>query len=195
MMYEHNYTPNVKAMLTPTGQSVRIVDYPTLRYGIQQLIDIDRENARIDADGTITIQWRDQRNQLTYSSYDWHNGILIGKYLESGDWALLGPDRIATFKPYSEEVEPPKDPRHVTVFLADGNTLRFDNVTMIEDGKEQVEYKNPFTFSYVSQSDGKLKIGIINLNNQNIVGYSVYDPETEEVLLNNSEEEETNESK
>lgn len=57
---------------------------------------------------------------------------------------------------------------HLTIFLKDGQTLRFENVT---DLKKDNRFYSVITFSYVSMSDGQKKKAIFST--KNVLGLSV----------------------
>lgn len=56
----------------------------------------------------------------------------------------------------------------LTLYLENGKTLRFENVTNI---KEDSYITNMVTFKYISASDGKKKIASFSLNS--LIGISV----------------------
>lgn len=57
---------------------------------------------------------------------------------------------------------------HLTIFLKDGQTLRFENVT---DLKKDDRFYYVITFSYTSMSDGQKKRAIFST--KNVLGLSV----------------------
>ena len=57
---------------------------------------------------------------------------------------------------------------HLTIFLKDGQTLRFENVT---DLKKYNLFYDVITFNYTSMSDGQKKIGIFST--KDVLGLSV----------------------
>ena len=57
---------------------------------------------------------------------------------------------------------------HITMFLKNGQTLRFEDVTNL---KQEEEYYNIITFNYVSMSDGKKKIALFST--KDLLGLSV----------------------
>lgn len=59
---------------------------------------------------------------------------------------------------------------HITMFLKDGKTLRFERITNL---KKEFPFDNIITFNYLSASDGKQKRGLFNL--KDILGFSVDD--------------------
>nr|DAI20097.1 MAG TPA: hypothetical protein [Caudoviricetes sp.] len=59
---------------------------------------------------------------------------------------------------------------HITMFLKDGKTLRFERITNL---KKEFPFDNIITFNYLSASDGKQKRALFNL--KDILGFSVDD--------------------
>lgn len=59
---------------------------------------------------------------------------------------------------------------HITMFLKDGKTLRFERITNL---KKEFMLDNVITFNYLSASDGKHKRALFNL--KDILGFSVDD--------------------
>ena len=57
---------------------------------------------------------------------------------------------------------------HLTIFLKDGQTLRFENVTNL---KKDNRFYSVITFSYTSMSDGQKKRAIFST--KNVLGLSV----------------------
>lgn len=59
---------------------------------------------------------------------------------------------------------------HITMFLKDGKTLRFERITNL---KKEFMRDNIITFNYLSASDGKQKRTLFSL--KDILGFSVDD--------------------
>lgn len=141
---------------------------------------------------------------ISYTSDDWYAG---GKYIAhdtSGFYWIINKIDFAKLKRIEKKDEEISIPRHLTIFLANGNTLRFNDVEFIEDDKDEiVGFKHPeggmsllsgssltfvpissLTFLYRSGSDARIKTGFFNLNNPNVIGYSIYDQNTEKAQEN-----------
>lgn len=57
---------------------------------------------------------------------------------------------------------------HLTIFLKNGQTLRFENVTEL---KKEYRFNDIITFNYLSASDGQKKSGIFST--KDVLGLSV----------------------
>lgn len=149
-----------------------------LAYAKKSATNPDNDLLIIDAsDGTIS-----------YTSDDWYAG---GKYIAhdtSGFYWIIDKIDFSKLKRIEKKDEEISIPRHLTIFLANGQTLRYNDVEFIENDKEEVEgFRDPegiMTFLYRSGSDARIKTGFFNLNNPNVIGYSIYDQNTEKAQEN-----------
>lgn len=146
------------------GDSTGAISTPT-----KALLD----HSTIDSDGTIYF------DDVEYTRKEYlEDGIVIIQFLDG----LLKMPLVVLESHFTRKdkerlfEEIPETPSHVTIFTANGSTIRFENVEFINEDLEHSEFTDSdiMAFFYTSASDGLRKIAAFNMTKPDIIGYSIY---------------------
>lgn len=134
------------------------------------------DTASIDLDGTIYFYNEQKGYNVHYSRKDYEESNLVLMYIRGKLFKVDSEDMQSYFTPVEKSKEVTINPSHVTMFMTNGTTLRFDNVEFIDDDLEQSEFRTEtvIAFWYTSAGDGLRKIAVFDMSKSGIAGYSVY---------------------